>query len=35
MNDDEWVEPYCDYCEELGHTFRQCPKRDDYDLDDL
>lgn len=22
-------EPYCDYCEEEGHTFRSCPARDD------
>lgn len=21
---------YCDYCEQEGHTFRSCPKRDDY-----
>lgn len=23
------VEEYCDYCEEEGHTFRSCPRRDD------
>jgi len=22
-------EPYCDYCERDGHTFRTCPERDD------
>lgn len=22
-------EPYCDYCENDGHTFRSCPMRDD------
>lgn len=22
-------EPYCDYCEQDGHTFRSCPRRDD------
>lgn len=25
----ERVEDYCDYCEQSGHTFRTCPKRDD------
>lgn len=20
---------YCDYCEQIGHTFNTCPKRDD------
>jgi len=20
---------YCDLCEEVGHTFRSCPRRDD------
>lgn len=24
-------EDYCDYCEQSGHTFRSCPKRDDED----
>ncbi len=34
-------EPYCDYCEGYGHTFRSCPRRDDSpeergpDLSDL
>jgi hypothetical protein len=23
--------PYCDYCEKEGHTFAQCPARDDYE----
>lgn len=22
-------EPWCDYCERYGHTFRSCPQRDD------
>jgi hypothetical protein len=22
---------YCDYCEIEGHTFKNCPKRDDHD----
>lgn len=22
-------EIYCDYCEQDGHTFRSCPRRDD------
>jgi hypothetical protein len=22
-------EPYCDFCERTGHTFRSCPARDD------
>ena len=22
-------EEYCDYCEDEGHTFRNCPARDD------
>jgi hypothetical protein len=29
---DAWMqlmEGYCDYCEEEGHTFRTCPRRDD------
>lgn len=25
----EMYEPYCDFCEETGHTFRTCPQRDD------
>lgn len=28
-------EPYCDYCEIVGHTFRTCPARDDsFDEED-
>jgi len=23
------MDDYCDYCEQEGHTFRSCPKRDD------
>jgi hypothetical protein len=30
VNDD----PYCDYCESTGHTFRFCPQRDDAYNDD-
>ena len=22
-------EPYCDYCEEFGHPYGLCPRRDD------
>jgi hypothetical protein len=34
--EDDWLEPYCDYCEMYaGHTFRNCPARDDaYDASD-
>jgi hypothetical protein len=28
------TEPYCDYCEHEGHTFSQCPARDDYTGDE-
>jgi hypothetical protein len=24
-------DPYCDYCERYGHTFRTCENRDDSD----
>lgn len=27
--DHQWVEDYCDFCEREGHTFRECPDRDD------
>lgn len=29
---DQWMQSvmgYCDWCEEEGHTFRSCPRRDD------
>jgi len=26
-------ELYCDYCDEEGHTFRSCPRRDDLDVE--
>lgn len=27
--DQAYEDPYCDYCEREGHTFRTCPERDD------
>jgi hypothetical protein len=27
-------ELYCDFCEREGHTFNQCPKRDDESEED-
>jgi hypothetical protein len=24
-------DPYCDYCEEYGHAFHSCQRRDDED----
>lgn len=30
-DDRDEQEPYCDYCEQDGHFFRSCPKRDDAD----
>jgi hypothetical protein len=27
------AEPYCDYCETSGHTYRFCPMRDDIFYD--
>jgi len=34
MSDHEHVveEPYCDYCERSGHSFRSCPARDDENV---
>jgi len=26
---DEFFEPYCDYCENEGHNYLHCPRRDD------
>jgi hypothetical protein len=27
--------PYCDYCEQDGHTYRSCPARDDDPHDSI
>jgi hypothetical protein len=32
LEDDEespYDEPYCDFCEDFGHSFHACPRRDD------